>query len=364
MKIAYLEPYYGGSHRAVADGWAEWSKHEVHLYTLPGRHWKWRMHMGAFQLAQKLNSDDPPDVILASSLLDLSSLRGYLPPKWRMIPLILYMHENQFAYPVRDRKNWDLHYSFINLASALAAEEVWFNSSWNRQSFLDGVREYLNRMPDRLPIIDTLTRRCEVVYPGIPVASGMNEQHGKLKILWNHRWEHDKRPDLFQNALIALAAEDFELILCGETFWNVPAAKGEILERFEDRILYQGYVKERAEYESWLRMSDVVVSTADHEFFGLSVCEAMAHGCHALLPDRLSYPEIIDLSEAASTLYNSQEDLVNRLKSFCQNPAQVRSTSLSSYRKFLWPTQAKAWDQAAQRLQKRFKESGGDNEPT
>ena len=37
-----------------------------------------------------------------------------------------------------------------------------------------------------------------------------------------------------------------------------------------------GYQKARAEYEASLRQSDVIVSTARHEFFGLAVLEAPA----------------------------------------------------------------------------------------
>ncbi len=36
----------------------------------------------------------------------------------------------------------------------------------------------------------------------------------------------------------------------------------------------------------------IVVSTAWHEFFGISVIEAVRAGCRALLPRRLSYPEL------------------------------------------------------------------------
>ena len=59
-----------------------------------------------------------------------------------------------------------------------------------------------------------------------------------------------------------------------------------------DRLVWSGFA-ERDRYVALLNDSDIVVSTADHEFFGISVVEAVAAGCFPVLPNRLSYPELI-----------------------------------------------------------------------
>ncbi|MCH7526316.1 MAG: glycosyltransferase, partial [Planctomycetes bacterium] len=64
-------------------------------------------------------------------------------------------------------------------------------------------------------------------------------------------------------------------------------------EHFAAHIDRWGYQESRDDYEAALREADVIVSTANHEFFGISVVEAIAAGAYPLLPRRLAYPEIL-----------------------------------------------------------------------
>ena len=79
--------------------------------------------------------------------------------------------------------------------------------------------------------------------------------------------------------------------------------------RLADAIEHWGYVASRAEYLRLLAASDLVISTADHEFFGISVLEAIAAGAFPLLPNRLSYPELIPPELHSACLYNDEDDL-------------------------------------------------------
>ena len=54
-----------------------------------------------------------------------------------------------------------------------------------------------------------------------------------------------------------------------------------------------GYVESKGEYWKWLAKADWVLSTADHEFFGIAVVEALFAGCLPWLPEKLSYPELL-----------------------------------------------------------------------
>jgi glycosyltransferase involved in cell wall biosynthesis len=117
---------------------------------------------------------------------------------------------------------------------------------------------------------------------------------GPPVVVWNHRWEHDKNPELFFDTLLKLDNEgvDFGLIVLGQSFERQPEVFEKAREQLKHRIVHFGYAESKPEYAKWLAQGDIVVSTAAHEFFGISVVEAVRAGCRPLLPRRLSYPEM------------------------------------------------------------------------
>ncbi|NMC71563.1 MAG: DUF3524 domain-containing protein [Myxococcales bacterium] len=308
-RILYVEPYEAGSHAAftrtlTAGLAADWT-----VLTLPGRHWKWRMRGTAAWLARERSRElrGPFDAMLASAYLPLAELVG-LAPSLAAVPRLLYFHENQLAFPVRAEfaGERDLHFGFTQLVSALAADVCAFNSAWNRDSFLGAARELLDRMPDAVPEgwVEAVAERS-VVLPlpvelpdhagaeGAEVPPGPERAAGPV-VLWNHRWEHDKGPERFFEALFRLADRGvpFRAAVCGERFREAPAVFEEARARLGPRLLHWGWIPERRAYLDLLARAQIVVSTARHEFFGLSVLEATHLGARPLVPDGLCYPEI------------------------------------------------------------------------
>ncbi len=142
MKIILIEPFFGGSHKQWANDLIKHLPHEFYLLTLPERWWKWRMYGGAITLANKfMQSSFSPDLIITSDMLDLTTFKALVSDKLRNTPIVIYFHENQFAYPERpDYSNReDYHYRFINYTSALTANRVLFNSKYNMDSFFMGL---------------------------------------------------------------------------------------------------------------------------------------------------------------------------------------------------------------------------------
>ena len=95
------------------------------------------------------------------------------------------------------------------------------------------------------------------------------------------------------------AGVSFRLSAIGETFREMPEVFVWAKEFFADHIDRWGYQQSHSEYESALGEADVVVSTANHEFFGISIVEAVAAGAWPVLPRRLAYPEIVAKIETA-----------------------------------------------------------------
>ena len=323
LRILALEPYHGGSHRAFLDGWRRRSCHNWTILTLPAHKWKWRMRHAAVTFAEQLRGESPGawDVLVCSDMLNLAEFKGLCPPA-AALGSVAYFHENQLTYPVRHDEPRDLHFALTNMTTALAATDVWFNSAFHRDSFLTALDELLRRMPDHQPLdaVEAIRAKSVVHPPGIDEFPPRPARPpGPLRILWAARWEHDKRPDVLFDAIRMLRhhTDAFRLSVIGQQFRDVPAVFDTAQEEFGAHVDHWGYLPDRAAYEQALRSADVIVSTADHEFFGLAVAEAVAAGAYPLLPNRLAYPEILRAAENAASqefLFKSgPEQLAERL---------------------------------------------------
>jgi glycosyltransferase involved in cell wall biosynthesis len=288
------------------EGYARASRHRVEIWKLPPRKWKWRMRGSAYHFADLAREPGalPPDVVLASDFLNLCDWRALAPRPFAAAPCVLYFHENQVTYPLAAQAPADFHYGWINLSSALAAEKVLFNSSYHREEFLARIEAALRLMPDHVPagLPDRIRDRSQVFPVGIDFAPHRDALARRARprndppiIVWNHRWEHDKGPDLLLRALIDLkeTGARFRAIICGQAPRRRPPEFDAAARELREEIIHLGFFADGAAYRDALAGADIVLSTARHEFFGVSVVEAMYLGCLPVLPHALSYPEIL-----------------------------------------------------------------------
>lgn len=344
MKILIISPYHGGSHRAWAEGYQNHSRLEVSLLTLPDRFWKWRMHGGAVTLARRfLAGDYSPDLILATDMLDISTFLALTRPHTANIPIVLYMHENQLTYPLpsdgrtgpmrRQLGERDYHYVFINYASMLAADAVLFNSQFHMDSWFTAVPNFLKHFPEfnELNSVAKIKKKSNVLPVGVDFGRlesgdwGLDKVEEPPLILWNQRWEYDKNPEAFFKALYQIDKEgyDFRLALCGQQFGKRPLIFDDAIEHLKKQIVHLG----RAPFNTYRRLlwqADITISTANHEFFGISVLEAIHCRTFPILPHRLSYPELIPESLHLSCLYQNEGGLVQRLTWALDNIEEAR----------------------------------------
>lgn len=320
MRVLFLDPYHGGSHRAFARGWRAHSIHDIVTLDLPGRHWKWRMRHAAWTLAQRAAElEGDFDAVVATDMLDLAAWRGLAPAALAELPVAIYFHENQLSYPAPNHGPRDLHFAFTNLFSAAAASAIWFNSAYHRDQFIGDCAELVGRMPDFHPdgAVARVRQRSRVIYPGFTLTNTprTRDPQAPCHLLWAARWEQDKAPASFFAALDELSARavDFTVSVIGRDS-NSPAF-ARARRELGDRVVDWGWIEDRADYEVALARADVVVSTAEHEFFGIAMVEAVAAGAFPLLPHRLAYPEVFAGLGAGGTdngLYQDG-DLVERL---------------------------------------------------
>ena len=355
VRLAICDPYHRGSHKQFAETVAEMCREdgfEVQLLTMRGKHWKWRMQGAAAWFGEHLASSQP-DVILTTDMVDVSRLRGLLPARLRNTRIIQFFHENQltFPWPVHDpdlEQRIDRTYGMTNVMSALAADEVWFNSHFHRRAFLEAATQFVAELPDGKFSLERLNL-SKVRYLPVNLESFGNltrEQihrplHKPLRIVWNHRWTMDKGADRFVATLHALRAESipFELALMGlglaSSQWNAD------LDDFADQIQFRQPAASPSEYSHWLTWADVMFHDPRQEFFGVSVVEAMHHGVLPIVPRRGPYPELLDGIEIPS---KNDKDLVSIMFTLSDVDIPVlRSELVQRAADFCHTSQQKLW---------------------
>lgn len=299
-RILLLSAYDAASHRRWRNQLvAMCPDYHWQTLTLPPRFFQWRIRGNPVSWLAEPCLSQPWDLIIATSMVDLATLRG-LHPQLVTTPCLLYMHENQFAFPVSEQQQGRLEPQMVNLYSALAADAVAFNSAWNRDSFLRGVDALLDKMPDAVPpgVVQALTEKSRVL--PVPIEDRLFVDQGRAlnwrcpHLLWNHRWEYDKGPDRLLAFLQALAGRSMPFRL------SVVGRASAVIRRHLTGSTSNLPVTSSTGVLWTVAMSTTGCCARQTLFcpqpcttWGLAVLEAMASGCVALVPDRLAYREYV-----------------------------------------------------------------------
>ena len=304
VHILLLDPFHGGSHAAWSQGVQQGLTrlgHHVELKTLPANHWKWRMQGAAAIWAHELQDAPRPDILLTTDMCDLAQLKGLLPASWHGVKCVVMFHENQVTFPWsptdRDPQvGRDLAYSYINMSSALAADQVWFNSTHHRDVFLKAVDLWMSKMP-KPRLQQTAARiaaRSHVVRLGLNFEGWDNlKSDGATSwtdcqvplLLWNQRWSWDKGTDSWMDLVHGILEQDIpaKFVVLGESKGRLPDGWEAMRDKMGSRCLQWGFANSKANYVQWLWRSTVAPLAPKQEYFGLAMVEAMRcgvmHGC-------------------------------------------------------------------------------------
>ena len=139
---------------------------------------------------------------------------------------------------------------------------------------------------------------------------------------------------------------DFRVAFCGENFSRDTSEFDAVINLLGSKVVHVGFASAE-KYAQLLQQTRLTFSTAIHEFFGISIVEAMLAGAFVLLPRRLSYPELIPQHLHDHVLYDNPQDLILRLEAALPNSpqTQTRANQLKTHaQQFTWAQIAPKYD--------------------
>ncbi|XP_030284842.1 tRNA-queuosine alpha-mannosyltransferase isoform X2 [Sparus aurata] len=332
--VLLVEAFYGGSHKQLIDLLQE--NISCSVCTLPAKKWHWRARTAALHFSQTITTCPShslvSDVVVFNSAFNMDSFLSSISSFMKKIPDHRPKDLDQLIRPKCVVLYYPVQFPDV---SRLLPEHKLLRRHARTSPVDDIITPQDEQEASRLSSPDeSLTVSCEQQDPHQtttpeprtdqrPVSEGdPGDQKRPLHIVWPHRWEHDKDPELFFSTLIKLKERrlDFHLSVLGETFTDPPEIFPEARRLLDRHILNWGFLPSKDDYLKVLCEADVVVSTAKHEFFGVAMLEAVHCGCYPLCPNALVYPEIFP----AEYLYSTPEQLCKRLQSLCRRPDVAR----------------------------------------
>jgi hypothetical protein len=309
LDILALEPYYGGVRRAMLESLMRCSRHRWTLFKLPARRMERRLSTAAHWFAETLarNWAGHFDVLLTSEALNLADLYRFVPELLKR-PSVVYFHDNQLPEAGKGRGS---QFELVNLNSAAAATEIWFNSLYHLRTFLARASAMVGRMPEfagRNPM-PVLTAKAHIYSPPIgmpPLPKGVTADS----------FARDRRT-------LLVDLDDSDMTLLNTTFASL-ARRGEPFKLYtlgSDAELKSDVprtpIRERDEAGAHMAMlqAGVYLSAKSGCVCDYQSVRAMLSGCWPLCPQEGVYREVIPEQLQSGCLHNGTADtLTGRLQ--------------------------------------------------
>ncbi|MGB7156902.1 MAG: DUF3524 domain-containing protein [Tepidisphaeraceae bacterium] len=309
LDILALEPFYGGARRQMLETCIRCSRHRWTLLKLPPRRIERRLTAAAHWFAEQLSRHwvGRMDLLFTSEALNLADFYRLMPQLVRK-PSVVYFHSNQLP-DVKAHEETPL--DMVNLNTAQAASEIWFNSLFHLRLFLNRASTLVRRhdeLSGRNPMPE-LTGKTQLMLPPVDF-SAVHELSLGDTIIRNKRRifveTRDANMKLLNAALATLTRrkEKFELITVGPV--------EELDEQFPRNTLPEN--DEKAHVQAMMTCG-VFISTRVDAPADAHAVRALAAGCWPIVPDAGVYPELIPDMLHSSCLYDgSASVLASRLQ--------------------------------------------------
>jgi hypothetical protein len=286
LDILALEPFYGGPRRAMLETVMRCSKHRWTLLKLPPRRMERRLSAAAHWFSEQLQRhwSGRIDVLFSSEALNLADLFRLVPALAKK-PSVVYFHDNQLPH-VNATANQPL--DFVNLNTAAAATEIWFNSSFHLKNFLARATAFVARNPEisTLNPLNDLAGKAHIMLPSIDLTEIHCHDASTATRPPRTIFVETRDADMhLLNAAIGVVqrrGEHFELTTIGPLDGLDPNIPRKTLPEQDDKA------QVKALFETGIFLSSKPTATSD-----LHAVRALAAGCWPIFPKGGVYPEIL-----------------------------------------------------------------------
>lgn len=300
LDILALEPFYGGIRRAMLEAVMRCSRHRWTLLKLPPRRIERRLAAAANWFAEHLirHFSGRIDVLFTSEAMNLANLVRLVPDMGRR-PSVVYFHENHLP-DIMSRQEGP--FDLVNLNTASAASEVWFNSEHHQRLFFKRATSLVARHPE-LSAHDPLRAigaKSHVIPPALDlwIADNVRADHEAVRqadAIFVETRDGDLR--LLNDAMELLTrnGRKVRLVTVGPVH--------ELSDQWERRT-----IKEPDEPAQVLGMleSNVLLSVKPAPHSDYLFIRGMLAGCQPVVPAGGIYPELIPESLHRTCLYRPE----------------------------------------------------------
>ena len=299
LDILALEPFFGGARRAMLETIMRYSRHRWTLLRLPPRRIERRLAAAAHWFSEQLSRHwfGRADVLFTSEAMNLADLLRMVPDLTSK-PSVVYFHDNQLPAEGM-RAESPLH--LVNLTTANAATEIWFNSLYHLKTFLRKATSLVDKHPElsaRNPLPE-LTGKAHLMPP--PVDFTLDHD-----VLQQEQLTRDAR-------VLFVDTRDADLRSLNKAL--------HILERRNEKVTLvtigpvvgletQGQRYTIAEQDEItqiraLHQAGVMFSTRSHAAADYHAVRALNAGCWPIFPDTGVYPELLPEALHHACLYET-----------------------------------------------------------